>query len=373
MFSIRVVYLCVGMNDLGGTSSHLRNILHAAPAAGLEPTLWLATKIPEKIRAYFQGVPAQVVIHEHYKKGFYLPLIWKLVQDLRRERVDVIHSFQLQGDIISVVVALLARVPVRISSFEGRLVYGSTLLRRWVLAVLNRMVRPWFTANIFISQHLLRTYGKAYGIAPARCVLNYLGLPPRWFEAPPSPRQKPNPFCIGYVGRVDSEKGYELYIEAVRLLVGRGFSARFKLIGGGHREADARQRIIGAGLEDHLLMTGWIADVRSGLEELDIVVTPSHEEGLSAVAIEALSRKRLVIATRVGGLPEVVEDGVTGYLVEPENPELIANAIEKAAAYWPEAIKKAETGYQVAKERFSSQDEVAGFHALYQRLIGVQA
>src|ERR1700749_270783 len=99
MAPIRVLYLCVGMNDLGGTSSHVRNIVRLAPAAGIEPTLWLTTKIPDALRDYFKDVP-NVTIRDRYKAGFYIPLILTLARELRERRIQVVHSFQLQGDVI---------------------------------------------------------------------------------------------------------------------------------------------------------------------------------------------------------------------------------------------------------------------------------
>jgi glycosyltransferase involved in cell wall biosynthesis len=361
-----VLYLCVGMNDLGGTSNHLRNIMRAAPAAGIDPILWIATKIPRKLETYFKGVPGRIVIHTNYKSLVYLPLIWRLVRDLRTHRIRVIHSFQLQSDIVGSVAAFLAPVKMRVSSFEGRLVYGSTTLRRWMLSALNRIIRPWFSFNVFISQHLLNTYGDLYDIPMGKRRLVYLGLPESWFQDPPTPRTEPDIFNVGFVGRIDAEKGYELFIETVRYLSSLNLKARFRLIGGGQREMDAIERIAKAGLQHVIEMRGWRSDIRAELDDLDIVVLPSHEEGLSFVAIESLSRKRTVIATRVGGLPEVIEDGRTGYLVEPENPRAIANAIEQVIGEWPIAKMKAEEGYLVAKMRFNSEKEVRGFMTMYQ-------
>ena len=370
MAQIPVLYLCVGMNDLGGTSNHLRNILKAAPAAGIDPVLWIATKIPETLETYFEGVPAEISFHTRYKAYGYLPLIWRLAKELRTRRIQVIHSFQLQSDIVAIVAGLLARVHARVSSFEGRLVYGSTRVRRWTLGALNRIVRPWFSANVFISEHLLRTYGDSYRIPVKKRYLNYLGLPESWFQNPPPPRLDPAPFMIGFVGRIDAEKGYELFIEAVKLLTEQGWSATFRIVGGGQCEGDARDRIRCAGLEEKIDMRGWQADIRTELECLDIVVLPSHEEGLSFVAIESLSRKRVVVASRVGGLPEVIEDGQTGYLVEPENAKMLVLTIQRAADDWKESQRRAEQGYQRASEQFSVQREVKGFAILYRSLIG---
>jgi glycosyltransferase involved in cell wall biosynthesis len=140
------------------------------------------------------------------------------------------------------------------------------------------------------------------------------------------------PLSIGIVGQIGSWKGHDDLLEAFRALSERyrGLTLRIYGANDGPYCADLRQRIATLGLAGRVAWTGFLSDRRLIYESMDICVVPSRiEEALGNVAIEASQCGLPVIATMVGGLPEVVEDGVTGLLVAPSAPRELEMAIER--------------------------------------------
>jgi len=139
---------------------------------------------------------------------------------------------------------------------------------------------------------------------------------------------------IGYIGQITERKGVGYLVKALPLI--KKMTTGFKLlIIGGHKAGDeAYVTQIKGLIKEHCLekdvyFTGVVEDVSSAINNLDMIVLPSLEERCSRVLIEALACGKPAVATRVGGTPEIIEDGLNGFLVNPEDPEDIAEAALK--------------------------------------------
>ncbi len=133
------------------------------------------------------------------------------------------------------------------------------------------------------------------------------------------------------VGRLSPEKGHILLLEAARLLKERGVRFELVLGGDGGMKADLRARIAALDLENEVSITGWLtsAEVRDQILASRGLVLPSFSEGLPVVIMEAMALQRPVIATYVGGIPELVRPGKTGWLVPPGSAQALADALEE--------------------------------------------
>jgi glycosyltransferase involved in cell wall biosynthesis len=132
---------------------------------------------------------------------------------------------------------------------------------------------------------------------------------------------------IGLIGRMSPEKGHAFFLKAFREVLRKIPSASAVLIGTGPEETRLRRVCRDNGLDGHVLFAGFQQNMTAWYPEIDLVVLPSLSEGLPNVAMEAMLFARPVVATRVGGVPEVVEDGVTGMLVPPRNALVLAETI----------------------------------------------
>jgi glycogen synthase len=193
-------------------------------------------------------------------------------------------------------------------------------------SVLGRALRgaDWVTANSGAVLDQLRR------IAPeveTRSSLIYNGLPMPSIAPAPLPFSPPTLLCLG---RVVDDKGFDLAIRAFADIRRRVPAARLVVSGDGPARTALSREAAQLGLTDAVEFTGWVRpeDVPSLLNRATLVLVPSRwQEAFGLVALEAAQMARPVVATAVGGLPEVVLDGRTGAIVPPESPAAIAEAV----------------------------------------------
>lgn len=175
---------------------------------------------------------------------------------------------------------------------------------------------------------------------------------------------------IGVVGRLSPEKGHRVLLEAMPRILRARPGARLAVVGAGPEEARLRRRVRALGLERAVDFRGFRADVRPELERLDALFVPSLREALGLVVLEGLAAGLPVVAARTGGIPELVEEGETGLLVEPGSPGALAEAFERlvadpqAAAAMGERARRARVFERARPERVAARTA-----RLYERVV----
>ncbi|HIC22166.1 MAG TPA: glycosyltransferase [Planctomycetes bacterium] len=174
---------------------------------------------------------------------------------------------------------------------------------------------------------------------------------------------------LGSVGALSEHKGHRYLIEAMGLLKSRQAAAHLVLIGDGE-EAEAIDTLAQQnGIADRIHRVGFQDDVSSWLAALDLYIHPSLEEGLGTSILDALTATRAVIASAVGGIPEVIEEGVTGRLVAPADPARLAQVIDQLLDDPTTAETLATAGKQRVEQHFSAEAMVRGNLAVHLELI----
>ena len=199
-----------------------------------------------------------------------------------------------------------------------------------------------------------------FGTLPERVTVIHNAIRTERFDAMPDPacREKlrsmfPNQspdFLLGAAGRLSPEKGFDLLINTVKIVRSRSFSVGLVIFGEGFLRETLDKQIETLGLQDFVQLPGFTDDLDSFLPHFDIFVQSSYTEGLPNVLLEAMAARTPVVATNVGGTPEVVEEGITGLMVPPGNAEQLANAIcrllaepEKLPAMGTAACERVQT------------------------------
>lgn len=174
---------------------------------------------------------------------------------------------------------------------------------------------------------------------------------------------------MGLVARLDHwGKGHREFFTALAALPD-GYPVEALIIGGGRREAEMRRLAAELGLAGRVHFLGQRDDVPDLLSALDLFVLPSHSEGVSLALLEAMAAGLPVIATAVGGLPEVVTDGDNGLLVPPEDPEALATALERLLEDPALAQRLGANARRHVEENFSLERLGREINEIYTELI----
>jgi glycosyltransferase involved in cell wall biosynthesis len=176
---------------------------------------------------------------------------------------------------------------------------------------------------------------------------------------------------VGATGALTSEKGHRYLIDAAGLVVREVPDARFVILGeGDHRPALERQ-IKELHLDKHVFLLGFRADVLGFLRSFDLFVMPSLSEGLGTSLLDAMAASRATVATRTGGIPEVVLDGETGLLVPPRDHHALAHAIAKLLKDQKLREQMGTAGFERVQRVFSAERMVERTLEVYRAYAGV--
>jgi glycosyltransferase involved in cell wall biosynthesis len=170
-------------------------------------------------------------------------------------------------------------------------------------------------------------------------------------------------------GRLSPEKGHRFLVDAAARLNQAGEKAFFVFCGDGPCYSALIEQSKKLGVHSRCRFPGFQRNIEEIFHAMDLMVLPSLTEGLPNVILEAFSLAKPVVATRVGGVPELVIDGKNGYVVEKERPDLLANAIAKSLAD-PEKMRcMGEAGYNLVKANFSFEGQNRDLEAIYQQML----
>lgn len=265
----------------------------------------------------------------HQKMGRLLAGLWRLWKLLRRQKFDAIITFTHDSNMLGAPLAWMAGVPIRVGTHLGE-IRG---MSRWRKRIHTIFVNLGVIQILIAASTKTRQNAIKEGVRPDRVEVVFNGIPP--FEPNWTSRNKirqelglyEDDLFLLSVGRLVFEKGHEFLIEAMASVVRSGQNVIAGICGAGPLRDQLEKQIRRHALEKYVKLLGQWEDVSELLSAADIFVLPSRWEGLPMALLEAMMAGLPVIATRVEGVEEVVEDGVHGILVPLEDPAALAKAI----------------------------------------------
>jgi glycosyltransferase involved in cell wall biosynthesis len=297
-----------------------------------------------------------------------LSAAWRLSRVIKRLKPDIVHAHDPHG-VAMAALALsmstqLAKPPLVASRRVDFHLRGSAL-SRWKYrqvdmficasdAIRTMLVGDGVPAVAAVTVHEGIDIGRAEGAEPAK-LREELWLP---HNAP----------IVGNVAALVPHKGQKHLVEAAALVVRDVPDARVVIAGEGELRASLERQIRERDLEKHVFLAGFRPDVLAVHKAFDIFVMSSVTEGLGTSLLDAMACGKPVVATRVGGIPEVVVDGETGILVAPRDHEGMARAIATLLENEPLRRRMGEAGLARARARFSSERMVLDTLRVYQRV-----
>ncbi|MBI5643649.1 MAG: glycosyltransferase family 4 protein [Deltaproteobacteria bacterium] len=247
----------------------------------------------------------------------------------KRERFDIIHTNGYRADILGIIISKMAGLP-SMSTCHG---YISTNLKLRAYNALDRFILRYSTRVLAVSEELkavLITGGvkKTNVEVIENAVRTIPGLDQKnRREKRRVLSLKDDDFVIGYSGRLSEEKGVEYLIKAMDLLKKEGLPVKAVIMGEGHLRAGLEGLVKENMLEQSVQFTGFKSPIEEWIPALDVFVLPSLTEGTPMSLLEAMALGIPSIATRVGGVPNVIRHGANGFLISTRSPEEIRDSV----------------------------------------------
>jgi glycosyltransferase involved in cell wall biosynthesis len=293
---------------------------------------------------------------------------WRLSRLLKQVKPDIVHAHDPHGVAMGALALSMSTVPLKPPLVAARRVdfhLRRSALSRWKY----RQVDCFICASEAIRRILV-----ADGIPGARAVTVHEGVDlDRVAAAPPArlheefwlPHDAP---VVGNVAALVAHKGQRHLIDAVALVIRQVPDARFIIAGEGELRPALERQIKEHRLEKHVLLAGFRPDVLSLHKAFDVFVLSSTTEGLGTSLLDAMACAKPIVATTAGGIPEVVEDGVTGLLVAPKDHEALARAI--VTLLKDDSLRRAfgAAGFERVRDRYSAERMVRETLKVYERL-----
>jgi glycosyltransferase involved in cell wall biosynthesis len=370
----RKVFYLVDSLNIGGTETQAVELALRIPEAGYDVTLGcLRARGPLLERLQGTGVDVREF---HPKGGMDSPAglyqLLRLSWFLRRKKFDVVHTHDLWSNLLGVPAARLAGVRAIVSSrrdlahfdwYQGK-------RRTWLCRIQN--LGGAVLANATPIRDALVAED---GFAPKKLRVIHNGVDIKRFQESGSARDQMFPGVgesklIVLVGNMHTDvKGHPWLIAAAPAVVQEFPSTRFVLVGDGEQRSRFEQQVASLGLGQNFLFLGRRADIPKILGCCDVAVLPSRAEGLSNAVLEYMAAGLPVIASRVGGNAELINDGMTGLLVPPEDSSALSSAMLKLLRDPGLAQRIAQGGHEFTVRNFSFERLVREVDELYSELL----
>jgi len=299
-----------------------------------------------------------------------------LCRVMRAQRPAIVHTHTSKAGFVGRLAARLASVPAVIHQPHGHIFYGYYGDGRTAFYIaLERIAARWTDCIVTLTdrgteEHLARKIGRRAqyrtvpsgvptaalrAAAPSRSVARArLGLPE-------------DAFVVAGLGRLVPVKGFDVLVAALRPLADAVPSSRLVLIGDGPQREELRVAARDLGVGGRVLVTGVTPDIAGWLAAADVLAAPSRNEGMGRAIVEAMALGLPVVGAAVGGIPAVVADGETGWLVPPGDSLALAAALVELAR--DEALRiKLGTAAVTRAEAFSTDVAHAAMRAIYDEL-----
>jgi glycosyltransferase involved in cell wall biosynthesis/acetyltransferase-like isoleucine patch superfamily enzyme len=303
--------------------------------------------------------------------GFDLNVARRIAAYGRKNDCRILHAHQFTPWHYTVLSKLFRPGPKIILEEHGRhYPEVDNAKRRWF----NRLVGQLLTSRfVAVSRDIKERMVRYEGLNPERIEVIYNGCEPPEKISADERREirrelgfQDGDFVIGTVGRFDPVKNLPLLIKAVEQVRRRGDDVKAVLVGDGPVMNEIRELIVAQGLEKEILLAGYRDDAQKVVQAFDLFVLASFSEGTSMALLEAMAAGVPCLVTDVGGNPEIVRDGETGWVVPSDDPAAMALAIQEAL----QDARKRERFARAGRERFQEQFSFTGMLDRYRRIYG---
>ena len=322
---MRIVYVITRADEIGGAQVHVRDLASAMHAAGHEVTVLAGVGGVLFDQVAERGVPFRLVSHlvRPIAPHRDLAALRELKALFRELRPDLVSTHSSKAGWLGRLAASQLRIPVIFTAHGWAFTEGPAAALRWLYARAERAAAPLADHIITVSEYD-RDLALTHRVAPQQKITRiHNGI----VDRTPNKRTRPDTGvpCIVMIGRFAAPKDQPILLRALGQL--RGLKWRLELVGDGPRQPEAIALAEALGIADRVRFLGERYDVNAILADADIGVLISNWEGFPRSILETMSTGLPVVASDVGGIPEAVEEGETGFLVPRQDIRLLTDRL----------------------------------------------
>ena len=301
----------------------------------------------------------------------------ELVWLTRRLKCTIIHTHNSKAGFLGRLAGVLTGVPVIAHTVHGFAFHDfeKPALRK-LFIILERLASR-FADKLIVVSTPLKEWGLRLKVgSKEKYVVIHDGIEIERFNIKIDPVQvkqklgiQRGNLVVGTVAKLWQGKGHHIILEAAPAIIKATSNVRFIFVGDGYLRAELEKAVEEKGLKNYVIFTGFRADIPEITAIFDLAVLASFFEGLGRVLLEAMVLGKPVVASRVGGIPEVVIEGVNGFLVSPDDPQALARQIVKLLKDEDLRRRMGQAGKRMIDERFSAKRMVGDIVNVYEELL----
>lgn len=313
------------------------------------------------------GVTIREIQQPSLRSGRFPFVLLRLARAVRDQRPHVVQTYGFYSNLPGLLAASLARVPARVSARRELGLYLRVSQRR-----ADRVVGALAHRIVANSEAVRQQLIAQQRVDPRKVVVIRNGLDVQSWSRTDHTEGDQADVIVGMVARFREQKDHETFLRAAVEILKVIPYARFCLVGSGPLEGSVRNFAWRLGISAQVEFAGALAgeELRAAVRRFSVsILTSKDNEGLPNAVLESMAACRPVVATAVGGTPEIIEDGVSGFLVPPGDPMRIAERVGRLLKDPSLARKVGERGRQKVEREFTLERMVAQFRALYRDLL----
>ena len=382
--AVKVVRIVTRLN-IGGVTHHVANLMR-----GLD-----RTKYEQQLVCGLEGV-GEGSMRGHIQVQGVSPILipqlvgnpWLNVSDalafahilrlLRREQPTILHTHTSKAGLLGRIAAHITGVPIVVHTFHGLVLKGhygplktnvARAVERWLARLSDRLIAVSDENKKDLLAYRIASTHKIDVIPLGLELDNFIDSKKRRGVLHRELGLNSAIGLIGIVGRIAPIKNHRLFFDAMTRVLVQHTKAHVVVAGDGDLRPQMENYVREIGIGNRVSFLGWRYDLPQVYTDLDVVVISSNNEGTPVSAIEAMAAGRPVVATRVGGLVDVISDGETGYLVAPGNVEQLASAVERVLRDGEATDRLRRNARESVKHKFAVGRLTADIDLLYRRLL----
>ncbi|GAB3801852.1 glycosyltransferase [Spirosoma humi] len=350
------VLLAIRQGQIGGGESHVLNLVHFLNKEQYEPIVLSFTPGPMVDKLRENGITTYVI---EGKSPVNYPM-WKQVKALlQNEKIDLIHAHGTRAAMNIIWAAKQCKIPVIYTVHGWSFHSDQSFLVKTARILAERKLTRWSHLTITVSDSNHHTGQQLIKGFQSRVIFNGIDMTRFCRDQPfndirASYNIPATHIVVVFMARMTLQKDPITMVQAFKYVADKHQDITLLMIGQGDLDQDVLDAIKQNGLQERVIRDGFRLDVADILHASDIYCLPSHWEGQPIGLIEAMAMGKAVIATHVDGSKELVQDGINGLLIDPQQPKQLAKALERL--YTDHSLRQevAEQAYHLSRERYDA-------------------